>query len=300
MTTPAPPIPLQIDYIDPDGTDWNLSDLSMANGYICSGIAGIDGIPVTMQTIPLLDGTAIPTIYNVQPGTIAIALLVSRPAGGGSNDYYALLDKVINAFTCRRNELPAPGQIVIQRPDGTSRSVSVYTTSGLDTPEVGLNDMMVYAFTFQTPDPYWYDDTQQNLVFTLNYASGILPLLPIWLAGGTIIGNATINNPGAATYPTWTITGPGTPTIKNLTTGRQWSLNTAIPAGQIVQIVTKRGQQMAVNQSTGSSIWDQLSYSTISDLWSFVTGVNNINISIPGATAATAVSLAWTNRWRRA
>src|ERR1700747_1585570 len=125
----SPPIPLQISYTDPDGNYWDLSDLSTANGYACTGIAGIDGIPVAMQSIPLLDGTAIPNIYNVQPGTIVIGIVVGRPAGGSPSDYYALLDRIVRAFTSRRNELPAPGQLTVQRPDGSSRAVSVYTTS---------------------------------------------------------------------------------------------------------------------------------------------------------------------------
>ena len=55
------PTPLNISYIDPDGRLWSLSDMSMAQGWICSGLAGIEGRPVTMQTVPLLDGTAIPS-----------------------------------------------------------------------------------------------------------------------------------------------------------------------------------------------------------------------------------------------
>ena len=46
----APPTPLQIAYIDPDGGSWNLSDRSMQSGYACSAIAGIEGLPVSMGT----------------------------------------------------------------------------------------------------------------------------------------------------------------------------------------------------------------------------------------------------------
>src|ERR1700749_561388 len=235
----TPPTPLVITYVDPDGNSCNLSDLSMSNGYVCTGIAGIQGLPIMMQTIPLLDGTAVPNLYIPQPGSIALGMLVGRPVSGAENDYYALLDRVVRAFLTRRNELPAPGYLQIQRPDGTTRQISVYTTSGLDTPETEI-DYTVYAFTLQTPDPYWSDLVAQNLVFTVSAVPGILPLLPIQLAASTIIGNATIINSGSAlAYPTWTITGPGTPTIQNLMTVRKWSLNTPIPSGQVVQVVTK-------------------------------------------------------------
>jgi hypothetical protein len=295
------PVPLQISYTDPDGTVWNLSDITMASGVICSAIAGIEGIAISMQTIPLLDGSAIPNLYIPQPGSIALAVLVTRPASDSGTDYYALLDSVERAFLTRRNELPAPGYLTIQRPNGLSRQIAVYTISGLNTPEVGLDDKTIYTLTLQTPDPYWSDLVQQSLVYSLNYAAGILPLLPISLAGSTVIGVNTIHNGGnALAWPTWTITGPGTPTITNQTTGRHWSLNTAIPSGHIVQVTTKPGTQMAVDQTLGTSIWDQLVLSSLRDLWPLAGGDNVVNIAVAGATPATSVSLSWTNRWNRA
>jgi hypothetical protein len=102
------------------------------------------------------------------------------------------------------------------------------------------------------------------------------------------------------TFPIWTIVGPGKPTIKNVTTGRQWSLNTSIAGGNVVQVVTKPGSQMAVNQTSGVNIWDQLTLSSLRDLWPLVPGANRINIAMSGATAATSVTLNWFNRWSRA
>lgn len=300
MSMPTPPTPLQIDYIDPDGNDWNLSDFSMAKGYICAGITGIEGLSVSMQTVPLLDGTAVPNIYIPQPGTITIAILVERPVGGTENDYYTLLDRIVRAFINRRNEIPVPSSLIVQRPNGNSRQIQVYQTSGLNTPEVGIHNSL-YTFTLQTPDPFWSDLTPQSLTFSVSSVSGILPLLPVQLASSAVIGNATIPNNGTAiAYPTWTITGPGTPTMQNLTTGRKWSLNTSIPGGQVVQVTTKPGSQAVVNVTTGVSIWDQLVLSSLRDLWGFVGGNNNINIAMPGSTIATSVSLSWTSRWSRA
>jgi hypothetical protein len=294
------PTPLQIDYIDPDGNDWNLSDRSMANGYVCSGLTGIEGLPVSFQTIPLLDGTAVANLYLPQPGTINLGLLVGRPSSDAENDYYTLLDSVARAFLCRRNELPAPGYLQIQRPNGTTRQIAVYVTSGLDTPDTQIH-YTNYAFTLQTPDPYWTDLTPQSILFSINASPGILPVLPVQLAASAVIGTSNINNVGTAlAWPTWTITGPGTPTMQNLTSGRKWSLNTSIPGGQVVQVVTKPGSQMAVNVTTGANIWDQLVLSSLRDLWALVGGGNQISIAMAGSSSATTVSLSWTNRWSRA
>src|SRR5215469_18764746 len=118
----GPPIPYEIYYIDPDNQTWHLSDRSMVKagvpgvtadlytgGFVCSAIAGIEGLQVMMQTVPLLDGTAIPNIYIPQTGTIGFAFLVGRPASGDQNDYYSLLDALVRAFYNRRNEIPVPG-----------------------------------------------------------------------------------------------------------------------------------------------------------------------------------------------
>lgn len=292
--------PLAISYTDPDSIVWNLSDYSLGGGYIASAISGIEGIPVAMQTLPLLDGTAIPNFYIPQPGTINLAILVTRPASDNEDDYYTLLDSVVRAFLNRRNEQPAPGYLTIQRPNGDTRQIPVYTTSGLDTPVVGPHSTL-YTLTLNTPDPFWSDVDINVLIYKSNVAPGILPMLPIHIAGSTVFGDTNILNQGSAlSYPTWYLTGPGTPTIQNLTTGRSWALNTAIPSGNVVQVVTQPGQQMAVNITTATNIWDQLVLASLSSLWPLVGGNNEINIMMAGSTAATSVEIDWANRWSRA
>lgn len=299
MGMPAPS-PLVITYVDPDGINWNLSDISFSKGYLCAAIAGIEGVPTMLQTIPLLDGTAVPNIYLPQPGSVALAVLVGWPnSSTNEDDYYANLDAFVRAFTNRRNELPAPGYIQIQRPDGTTRQVQVFCTAGLNTPEVGLHNTL-YSLTLQSPDPYWYDTVQQLVVYANNPAAGILPLLPIAFSG-PLLGNTILVNGGSAlAYPVWTITGPGTPTVRNVTTGRQFSLNAPIPAGNVVQISTKPGNQFATNMTTATNIWDSLVLSTLRDLWPLVGGQNKVSITMASSGSASSIQVGWTNRWSRA
>lgn len=301
MTQPTPPTPLQIGYTDPDGNFWDLSDTSLESGYICTGIAGNEGLPVAMQSIPMLDGTARSDLYMAQPGTISIGIYVSRPASDNENDYYNLLDRIVRAFYNRRNALPAPGSISIQRPDGTSRQISTFTTSGLNTPEVGVSNGTIYAFTLATPDPFWYDVDDNSIYFSNpGAAAGILPLLPIILGSSTVFGASTVYNYGGAdTYPEWLITGPGAPVMSNLTTGRAWALSPSIPSGNIVSVKTKPGYQQAVNITTGVNIWDQLVISSPRDLWPLIPGPNYINVSMSGSTSASLVTLIWRSRWLR-
>lgn len=296
------PTPLQISYTDPDGNFWNLSDQSMQSGYICAGISGIEGLPVSAQLIPLLDGTARSDLYMAQPGTIVIAIFITRPSSDNENDYYALLDKLTAAFYNRRNNLPAPGLLNIQRPDGTVRSINTYAIAGFNTPEVAVSNGTIYTFTLQTPDPFWYDSLTNQLSFIgSGSAPGILPLFPVRLAQSTIFGaNQMTNNGTAAAWPTWVITGPGGPTFTNNTTGRSFGLSSNIPAGQVVQIVTAPGKQQCYNLTTSINIWDQLAFSSPRDLWSLIPGINNVSITMGASTAASKIVVSWQNRWLRA
>jgi hypothetical protein len=307
----------EIEYYDPDynyeflPTDpvnvnhvWYLSDPMMPNGYTCSAIAGIEGIQVMMQTIPLLDGTAIPNIYIPQTGTIGIAILVGRPDGGSTTDYLNLLDRVVRAFYNRRNGVPKPGTLFIKRPDGNKRQISVYTTSGLNTPEVGKNDYSIFSLSLSTPDPFWSDIVVSFYTFSLSLgvSAGILPLLPVSLDTIYTIGDTqpiTING-DMPSYPTWIITGPGTPTMSNITTDRSWGLNTAIPAGQQVQVTTAPGKQGVLNLTTKVNWWGNLVFSGPHDLFPLVSGDNQVEVSIPDATPATSVQISYYNKWARA
>jgi hypothetical protein len=299
--------PLVIEYIDPDGGEWNLSDYSASQGYACAGIAGIEGVPVQMQTTPLLDGTAYTNFYIPQPGSIVVAILIARSRIGDAefiaddeNAYYSMLDKITHAFYNRRNMAPAFGTLSIQRPDGTTRQIQVYTTSGINTPEVGIHNTL-YTFTLQTPDPFWYNVDVNQLLFAISNATGILPLLPIRFASGSVIGSVNIlNTGGESTYPVWTLTGPGTPTLSNLTTGRSFALSSPVSAGHVVQIVTQPGRQSVVDTTTATNIWDSLVLSSPRDLWPLVPGNNSVNILMAGSTLATTIGLSWRNRWLRA
>jgi hypothetical protein len=289
-----------LSYIDPDAHEWILSDLGLPNGYVCTGISGATGIPVSLQSIPVLGGTAVPLLYLPQPNTLTLGVYLETPPGGTENDYYKLLDAFVRAFYNRRNDVPAPGYLVVGRPDGTKRQLAVYCIAGLDTADHGILNA-VYGLSLEAPDPHWQDQQAQQVLYSLSTATGILPLLPVFLGGGTVLGTSlVVNDGGAIAYPVWTITGPGTPTIQNITTGRQWSLGTAIPAGQIVTVSTVPNQQYVYNNTTATSWWNNLVISTSRDLWSLQVGDNQINIQLSGATANSSIQLSWTRRWQRA
>jgi hypothetical protein len=172
----------------------------------------------------------------------------------------------------------------------------------MNAPEVAVSNGTIYTFTLQTPDPFWADGLTNQLSFIgSGSAPGILPLLPIALAQSTIFGANQMTNAGTAdAWPTWTITGPGGPTIQNITTGKTFGLSQNVPSGQVVQIVTKPGAQQCVNLTTQTNIWDQLAFSSPRDLWSLIPGINNVSITMGSSTSASKVVVSWQNRWLRA
>jgi hypothetical protein len=305
-TNTGAPIPLVVDYQDPDGNWWSLSNRSMSQGWVCSAIAGIEGLPVMMQTLPLLDGTAVPLVYIPQTGTIGLAILVGRATDNDQFAYYNNLDKVVRAFYNRRNQAPTPGTLRVTRPDGSRRIIAVYCTSGLNTPEVGINDTTLFSLALSTPDPYWSDYDNTALHFPVTFGnSGILPITfpspGILFNPSQEAGSFVLTNWGdGQTFPNWVLTGPGTPTVTNKTSNRSWALSQPIPAGQQVQLTTKPGAQSCVNITTQTNIWNQLVFGGPHDLFPLMSGDNLVTVQMAGATAATTVDVEFTNRWLRA
>lgn len=300
MTTPTS-YP-HISYFDPDGVEWDLSDMSLSNGYICSVISGVEGVPISFTTIPMIDGSVQPQMYISQPGSIILSILVEAKSSDrpGVADYYKLLDRIVYAFFNKRSQAPAPGNLVISRPDGTSRKLPVYCVSGLNQPEVGVLKSH-YVLGLESPDPHWYDLVANVVTYKIGGGSaGILPLLPIAISSSTVLGASTINNDGGTVaYPTWDITGPGTPIIANNTTGRSFTLHTPIASGHVVHVETALGKQMVVDTTTGTNLWNDLVFNSPRDLWSLAVGTNNINLSLGGSGSGSQIQLSWMRRWLR-
>lgn len=298
MITQAPTI--QIGYEDPDGNYWGLSDLLLNEGYICTSIDGISGLPVNLTSIPLVNGTAQPALYLPQPGVINIGIYLEAP-NGDLDAFYALVDKFTYAFFNLRNNFPAPGKLIIARPNGTVRRINVFTTSGLESPDFGAY-YANYALSLQTLDPFWEDLDPEVLTYSTRVpAAGILPLLPIAIGASNVLGQSVLNNDGGAdAYPFWDIFGPGIPTITNVTTGRQFSFATTLSPGDHVQVETRPGKQLVYRVNGGVNFWSQIVAQSPRDLWSIPKGVNVVNLGMSGSGLASSVQLTWTRRWLRA
>jgi hypothetical protein len=160
---------------------------------------------------------------------------------------------------------------------------------------VGFVSFFFGMFTTPAGTLHLYGD---NIVFS--NAIGILPILPISIQGATDLGDVVVTNSGTEdSWPTWIITGPGTPTMTNNSTGKSWGLSSALSSGQVLTVVTLPGSQSAVDDM-GTNLWDKIAATSPADLFALIPGDNDLDVAMSGAGTGSQVELVMTRRWGRA
>ena len=296
---PVHPVPLGLTYVDPDGQAWALTDRS--SGVVATACAGISGPQPALTSVGLPGGGALPQSYRPVARTITLGIFVEAVTQA---EFLMRQDRWTRAIWNERLGYPAPGLLVLARPDGTSRQIQVMHVDGGDQADdsssKGGLTWSTYALTFTAADPLWSDSDSIELSFGSSSAAGVPPMPPIVLAPATLLGdNQVVNSGDADSYPLWTIRGPGQPTLTNVTTGRTFGLDVTLGSSEIVVVDTRSGNQSAVDQD-GVDRWGDLVKSSPRDLWPLVPGVNSLNLSIAGSDAGSKITLSYTRRWLRA
>lgn len=295
------PRPLRVLYIDPDGEQWDWSDL--AGPVQVTGVAGHGSPPVSLTTLAMPSGASLPQNYVGSGRTILVGIVAGADTQSAFLD---LTDRLAQALWTERLGTPAPGTLVIQRPDGTGRRIKVLVTDGPDLSDDDRDKSGLtwtsFVVTFKSLDPCWSDATPITIPFkAADGAAGVPPMPPVVLAPYSVLGNTTVTNTGnAAAYPVWRISGPGTPTLQNVTLGRTFGLATALTEGETVTIDTAPdGSAYAIDQD-GVDRWPDLVKSSPRDLWELVKGPNQLNLALSGSSAASLIELSYVRRWLRA
>lgn len=304
LTGPGPrlpeAVPLGLTYIDPDGLAWAWGDPSQ--NVFATACAGISSPPVSLTSIGMPTGGALAQSYRAAVRSIIVGLRMYHDTDQLA--FLALQDKLARSLWTVRGGSPAPGTLVVARPDGTSRQVGVYCNAGADqgdddATKSGLT-WSTYTITLQALDPFFEDGDATELSFGTSTAPGVPPMPPIQLAPATLLGDNEVTNSGDAdSYPVWTITGPGQPTLTNHTTGRSFGLSATLGSGEVVVVDTRPTLQSAVDQD-GDDRWGDLVKSSPRDLWPLVPGTNSLNLSMSGSGAGSKIVLSYTRRWLRA
>lgn len=311
VTPPTPPPidlagqrqPLSVTYVDPDGVAWPWSD--PASGCVITAVSGIGSPPAALSSTSMPGGGILAQQYGAAQRQIVIGLHAFDDAS--QDGFLDLIDRLARALWTERAGLPAPGTLIFQRPGGTARQIAVFCTSGPEQTdaESGANGFSIstdYALTFASDlDPLFSDAADTTAVFSAPPVSGgIFPLLPVILSPETTLGSTSIVNEGNSdAYPVWTITGPGTPTITNVTTGRSFGLDVDLDPGEVITVDTRPGRQSVID-GTLADRWADLVRTSPRDLWSLPVGRSDLTMSMVGSGDGSKIQLSYRRRWLRA
>lgn len=296
--------PLQVTWIDADGTSWAWSDPS--TGCFVTSVTGIGSPPAALTAGSLPSGGSLPQAFTAAKRSIVVGLHVfDETSQDGLLD---LVDRLAWALWHERAGGPQPGILRVARPSGTVRQIEVFCTSGppQDDADSTLNAYQMstsYALTFESGlDPLFSDvDPVGPLTFEEPPASGgVPPMPPVLLAPPSTLGSATVTNSGyGEAYPIWTIHGPGTPTLTNVTTGRSFSLDVTLGSGEVITIDTRPARQSAVD-GDGQDRWGDLVKTSPRDLWTLVRGDNDLELEIASGGTGSKIEMVYYQRWLRA
>lgn len=287
----------RITWTGPRGDTFVLTDENAGMGSL-QGRSGFGLAPTTLTLDDLDSGGGLLRSIHAGPQVVHIPLAVWAD---DSTTFYARYDALAASFQHVRNGQTTPGTITVQRPDGQARSTSAYYQDGLSPTEwVNRKGATLTDLQFLAPSPYWYGET---ITYRVTYPDPagfpFFPLLPLRLAPASVStgGAVTILNPGdAPSWPTWTITGPGTPTLTSLTRDQTIVFTTTVPAGRTVTIDTRPPSlapdtALTAVDDTGANWWPNLEQ--FPQLWPLEAGPNSVSLAMAGATSDTEITLSF-------
>ena len=282
----------QVWFTDPAGLVTKFSD--WANGWVLQpGAKGLD-MPTyafTQDESPGIDGYA---IRQVRAGGKEIALPIAFWADDSRAAYLTRRRTLIRSLNPKRGL----GTLTVTQADGTARTIAACYSSGLEGDEsldaAGARWMMG-ALTFACPSPFWLG-AEVTTEWRSAVTASFFPFLPFVVGNSEVLGSVTVDNDGDDdAFPVWTITGPATAvSLTNVSTGEVLVLTHTITLGDTVVIDTRERQQTAVlNGST--NLWGDLS--DASTMWALQPGINDLTLTVTGATSNTRVSMTYQPRY---
>lgn len=283
-------------WIDPDGTEWPLTDIAESRGYFTGReIAGWGAAPYELVTDPQPRGGETLRFIRQQPARITWPLHVW---GETHLEFVTRYRALRRAFMMTVHK-GLPGILRVARPDGSSREIQAYYEDGWggETREnwVSANPVL----TLWCPEGSWYD-TQATTI--TRSASDTVPFNNpfLRLSPATVLGSTTVNNPGDLTaWPEWTINGPATSiTATNHTLGQQFVLTYTLTVGQAITVTTA-GPHPNVRGPSGENLSGQLNWPT-AYLWGLDPGDNSVEFVVGGSSVDTSIVLSFNARYEGA
>lgn len=300
--TPPVDVPLYIEdvgtvrvvWIDPDGAEWSLTDISPEVGWFTTpAIGGWGARPYEYTFDAQPRGGDEVRFIRAQSARLTWPLHIY---GDSHIEFTSRLRNIRRAFmkTAWRN---LPGTMRVYRPDGTAREIKCWYEEGFG---LGNGDGWLSAnpvLTLVAPEGYWRDIQPMKVTRKQETGVDFLSGFPA-VSTAQVLGATTVVNPGdVRAWPVWTITGPATAlTGVNNTTGHTFTLTTTLTAGQQATITTEVVQ---VRGPAGVNLVGSLNWPT-AYLWPLQAGSNDVTFTVTGATSGTQIDLTFYPRYEGA
>ncbi|MFE9850350.1 phage tail family protein [Streptomyces sp. NPDC005576] len=282
----------KVSFTDPAGAVTMLTDWE--NGWLLQpGAKGLDmpSYAMTQDESPGIDGYE---VRQVRAQGKTITLPVAFWAQDSRAAYLARRRTLIRSLNPKRGA----GTLTLTQPDGSSRSINVLYTDGMEGDEsldaAGAR-WCITALVFAAPSPYW---TGGEVATEWRNGTGgdFYPFLPLTVGDSQVLGSVTVDNDGDDdAYPIWTIQGPATSaTLTNTTTGQSLVLTRTLTGTDTVVIDTRERRQTALLNGV-TNLWPNLSDD--STLWPLEPDRNDLTLTVAGSTSTTSVRMTYQPRY---
>jgi len=260
--------------------------------------SGEDLPPVGYTEDDVVDGhgTSVRAV-RASARTYMLPIVATRATWGS---WRAVQQRVARALWCEDNHgRPAPGTLIVEHPDGTSRRCeSAYYAGGAEGQEINNHPVYfrAWALSIRCTDPFPHGED-----ITVEWGAGepvpTFPILPLRLGSSRVLGTQTVHNDGdRPTLPVFTVQGPvdGLLTLRSETLGAEsvYDLSGAhaVAAGEVVTVDMRRGPSRGVRGPDGSSWWS--ARVGVPTMWPIVPGMNDLTATADGAVAGQTKILA--------
>lgn len=149
-------------------------------------------------------------------------------------------------------------------------------------------------------DPYWYAPSTETFTYTESFSSPVAflndPFFPLNLTSAALYRAPTVDNPGdTESWPTWTISGPGTnPALRNTDTGEVMAFTRTLARGDLI-VITLTRTSVTVTDGLGTRLYSTMTNPSVP--WPIRPGINHVQIGMDGATSDSSVTLTYTPRF---
>lgn len=264
-----------------------------SSGIAIEAIDGLSRVPtrISDDNITGSDGG---NIWNILRGMRTISITGSL-FDDDLTSYYEKRNAIAQAFTL----LSTYSELIITRSDGEQKAIDAKVVQLPEFSETtGEKGDCTFNIQLRTGDPSFRDLSETTKTMIPVVIGGTPVPSPVASPVGVTLNIiSTINSGDIETIPNYQIYGQCTnPTIKNLTTGEFFTIETTIPDGSILFITTTNGiTEIRLNNSvSGASYYEYLR----GDIFGLATGTNNLILQVSSANSNAKVVMSYFNKYQ--